>query len=308
MDTDEIINNEFKIIKKIGSGSFGDVYKGISLKNNNFVAIKIEKTDKKNSRCESEYNIYNKLQGKGFPKIYYFNNEQKILIMEYLGPCLQDLFDFCGKKFSIKTIAMIAVQILNLLENTHNKHIIHRDIKPENLLIGIGKKKSDIYLIDFGLSKNYYDNKKHIDFKNNKSFTGTYRYASIRNHRGIEQSRRDDLESVGYMLVYFYKGCLPWQGIRVDDKKTRNKNIYNIKRTSSIDDLTKDMPEEFSKYIRYCRLLRFSEVPDYTYLKGLFYNILIRSNQKLDYLYDWNILAKKKRAGNKQQQKQNVYV
>ena len=205
------------------------------------------------------------------------------------------LFDFCGKKFSLKTVAMIALQILDRIKVIHDKNILHRDIKPDNFVIGSGKKKNVIYMIDFGLSKFYKKNQDHIVYKKNTNFTGSFRYSSIRNHKGIEQSRRDDLESIGYMLIYFLLGKLPWQGLSGSTKSKRSNNIFNIKRNTSIDNLCKDLPKEFVTYMKYCRLLRFRQRPDYDYLKSLFINIFNENNYKYDDNFDWNILAKSKK-------------
>merc|ERR1712127_724488 len=148
--------------------------------------------------------------------------------MEYLGPNLDNLFEFCGRRFSLKTVLMITIQVLNRIEVFHNKGFIHRDIKPDNFLIGIDNKKSRIYMIDFGLSKKIISSGGvPIPYRNDKSFTGSYRYSSIRNHKGIEQSRRDDLESIGYMLIYFLSGRLPWQGLKCSNKSKRKYKILN---------------------------------------------------------------------------------
>ena len=299
---------KYQIIKEIGSGSFGNVFKAKELgEDNSYVAVKVErveKTDSNKSRLESEYNIYNAIQGEGIPEVKHFSNNTnglKILIMNFLGPSFEDLFNFCSRKFSLKTISMIAIQIISRLEHIHKIGIVHRDIKPENFLIGIGKDKSKMYIVDFGLSKPYIHNGKHIEFRNNKNFTGTYRYSSIRNHRGIEQSRRDDLESVGYMLVYFYKGILPWQGLRLSDKAERNRTIYRKKRTTDIGTITSGMPSQFHDYIQYCRLLRFSQNPDYDYLRGLFESIIESGGEKNDCIFDWNIVAQQKKKSQKKQ-------
>ena len=297
-EPDYIIDNKFKIIKKIGEGSFGNVYKAIVLATNELIAVKVEKIEKTNSRLKMEYNIYKQIEGEGIPSIQYYNDSYhhyKILIMTFLGPSLEDLFQFCSCKFTVKTIAMIAIQILDRLEHIHKNNIIHRDIKPENFVIGVGKNKSMVYLVDFGLSKAYCEKEEHIEFKNNKNFTGTYRYSSIRNHRGIEQSRRDDLESIGYMLIYLYHGGLPWQGIKVANKAERNRCIYKKKRTVSIEEIVGELPDEFCQYLRYCRLLRFTQHPDYNYLRSLFYEILYKNNNNIDNIYDWNIVAKTQR-------------
>lgn len=291
---------EYTIIKKIGEGAFGTVYKASKkTEPNKFFAIKIE-THNIETRLEYEVDIYRNLQTEnGFPKIYDFKKTKKhnIAIMEYLGPTLEELFEFCNHKFSLKTTLMIGIQILNRIEKIHNLGIIHRDIKPDNFLIGVGKMKSRIYLIDLGLSKPYINKltNEHIEYKNNASFTGSFRFSSVRNHRGIEQSRRDDLESIGYMLIYFLKGKLPWQGLTASTKAKRSKQIYQIKKDTSLDILCDGIPKEFLLYMKYCTHLKFNQTPNYEVLRNLFISLFNMCNYELDYIYDWNIVAKFKK-------------
>lgn len=300
MDIGYRIDDRFVIQKKIGEGSFGDVYKGYDISRDLYIAIKIEKIEKTNSnksRLDMEREIYSNLSGKGVPEILWHGiiNDRKILIMTYLGPSLEDLFIFCNRKFTYKTICLIAIQIIDRLELIHDRGVIHRDIKPDNFLIGLGQNRANVFIVDFGLSKSFISNNKHIEYKNNKNFTGTYRYASIRNHNGIEQSRRDDLESLGYMLVYFAKGKLPWQGVKKSNKEERNKIIYKIKRSTSVEQLCDGLPEEFYLFLKTCRLLRFTEIPDYDYLKGIFVGLMRKFDYKYDGIFDWNIKAQKKK-------------
>lgn len=287
----------YNIIKKLGSGAFGTVYKAINKTNNNYVAIKIEK-ERKISRLKHEVSIFKKLDNViGFPKYYEFINKKKqsIAVMDYLGPSLEDLFEFCNNKFDLKTVLMIGIQILNRIQELHDIGYMHRDIKPDNFLIGIGKKKSRIFMIDLGLSKAYISDNDHIVYRKDKSFTGSFRYSSIRNHKGIEQSRRDDLESIGYMLIFFLKGKLPWQGLKGSTKSKRSANIINVKSSVSIEKLCEDLPKEFSWYMKYCRLLRFKQKPNYDLLRNLFIQLFKKSKFKLDYIYKWNIVAKEKK-------------
>jgi len=286
----------YNIVKKLGSGSFGTVYKAHD-KEGKFYAIKVE-SKKQANRLEHEKGIYDNLgTSVGFPKIYNIIKDRKhnTVIMDYLGPSLEDLFDFCGNKFSIKTVLMIGIQVLNRIEALHNSGYLHRDIKPDNFLIGTSDKKSRIYMIDLGLSKRYMKDNNHIEYNTNKSFTGSFRYSSIRNHRGIEQSRRDDLESIGYMLIFFTKGCLPWQGLKGSTKSKRSTNILNVKNSKSLEDLCEGLPREFLLYMKYCRLLRFPQKPDYVILRDLLINLFKNNKYTLDFVYDWNIVAKRRK-------------
>lgn len=286
-----------KIEKKIGSGSFGEVFKATDIVSNKHYAIKIEDNNK-TSRLEYEVKLYKSMHKvRGIPNIKWYGSfdDKKILIMEFLGPSLDDLLEFCGGKFSLKTVCMIALQLIDRIKFIHDNSIIHRDIKPDNFLIGTSKKKHIINIIDFGLSKKFISNDSHIKYKKGRNFIGSFRYSSIRNHKGIEQSRRDDLESIGYMLIYFLLGRLPWQGLKGSTKSKRSKNIFTVKRNTSLTDLCKNIPAEFLEYMKYCRLLRFEQKPDYDHIKELFLNIFTKNNFNYDNIFDWNIVAKKKK-------------
>lgn len=213
------------IIEQIGSGSFGDVYLA-QYKDGKYVAAKVEEK-RKHARILAEYKIYkylNRYFDHGLPKIYDFfqTRDNNIMIMQLLGPSLEDLFNKYNRQFDLPTVFLIADQIIKLTKQLHEAKFIHRDIKPNNFLIG-KSDKNQIYMMDFGLSKKYIQDGDHMKFHDKKSLIGTVRYTSVNMHMGFEPSRRDDLESIGYMLIYFLKGKLPWQGIKKQKKKTISK-------------------------------------------------------------------------------------
>jgi len=212
-----------------------------------------------------------------------------MMVMELLGPNLGLIFQHYRKYFSLKTVLLIAKQTIARLEFIHSRHFVHRDIKPENFVIGLSSEKNNIYLIDFGLSKRFRNSKtgEHIPYKDARSLCGTARYVSIYAHLGIEQSRRDDLESLGYTLMYLLRGELPWQGIKGKTKKEKYVKIMEKKIECMPEVLCQGYPEEFVMFFQHCRSLQFEEKPDYNLLRGLIKSMWNRSNFKNEDLFDW---------------------
>jgi len=289
------VGGKFRLGRKIGSGSFGDIYIGTNVQTKEEVAIKLESIKSKHPQLLYESKLYKILAGGvGIPNVHWYGVEgdYNVMVIDLLGPSLEDLFSFCNRKFSLKTVLMLADQMVNRVEYVHAKNFIHRDIKPDNFLIGLGKKANQVHIIDFGLAKKYRDPKtqQHIPYRENKALTGTARYASVNTHLGIGQSRRDDLEAVGYVLMYFCRGSLPWQGLKANSKKEKYEKIMEKKMSTPVEVLCKHFSGEFTTYLNYCRSLRFEDRPDYAYLRRLLKDLFFREGYQYDFVFDWTIL------------------
>jgi len=295
-----IYAKHYRLVKKLGSGAFGQIWKAVHERTKEEVAIKFEDVNSKHQQLYYECKIYlwfhsdSTVIGQAIPQVLYYGTEQNynLMVMDLLGNSLEDLFNLCGRKFSLKTVLMIAQQMIKRIEYIHSRRIIHRDIKPDNFAVGRLKHSHRIFVIDFGLAKKYMSSDgKHIKYKDGKSLTGTARYASINTHIGIEQSRRDDLEGLGYVFMYFLRGKLPWQGLRARGVKEKYEKIKQKKIMTNLEELCKGFPDEFVAYMQYCRTLNFEDKPDYKYIKNLFSSLFKNLGYEYDYKYDWKLLT-----------------
>ena len=296
---DDIINRiffkKYQCIKKLGEGSFGRIYEAVY--NSEHFALKFEDINSNSNLLENEASIMNYLKGPNIPFVrsYGTSGNYNILIMQLMGKSLEDLINL-KKTFPIKTVCLIGYQMINVLEYIHNKHFVHRDLKPDNFVVGLNDLSKYLYLLDFGLAKKYRSSVtlKQYPLINKKKLTGTARYASINALRGFEQSRRDDLESAGYVLMYFLRGSLPWQGIPGKTKDERYKKILQKKNDTSAQELCEGFPDEFEKYIEYTRNMEYEEEPDYDKLRDYFIEVLEKQNDVFDYIYVWSTEEEKR--------------
>jgi serine/threonine protein kinase len=294
------VKNKFKLIERIGKGSFGCVYKVLDKSNDNeLIACKVENKNRNGEdKCEGaskqrlrcEYNIYKRFMIKNFecvPRVYNFieTPNQNIMTMELLGKSLDVIFDDMNRKLDMGTVLKLGITIVDYLEKIHKIGVIHRDIKPNNFMFGAGNMDNHLYIVDFGLSKLWYENNKHIGYKRDRSMIGTPRYASVNIHMGVEPSRRDDLESVGYMLIYLATGSLPWQGLKRKTKDSQIDMIGEIKVLISVEELCASLPKCFHEYMDHVKNLRFTEKPDYNYLIKIFKNHA--KTEKICMKYHW---------------------
>ncbi|CDI73951.1 Casein kinase one (CK1), putative [Eimeria praecox] len=291
------INGVYRVGRKIGSGSFGCLYEGVDQRGRE-VAIKLEPANTKHPQLLYEARIIKFLQGGvGIPVCFWYGleGEWHAMVMERLGHSLEYLFNASQRVFSLSTVLQLGIQMvclplqaLDRLAYIHQRNCIHRDVKPDNFLVGRHADGLRVYLIDFGLAKKYRDSHgKHIPYKEGKNLTGTARYASLATHLGVEQARRDDLEGLGYVLLYFMRGSLPWQGLKATSKRDKYSKITHTKMSVDLHALCGGLPECFTVYMTYCRALHFADAPDHNYLRGLFLDALQQQPKMLLAPFDW---------------------
>ena len=282
------IGGRYDLQHKISEGSFGEVYLGKDIRSGTQVAVKLESLSSKSQQLVHEAEVYKDLAAvDGVPSLLWhgISGDYNAIVLDLLGPDLDELFDHCNRKFTDKTILQFGQSALSVLEQMHSCGYIYRDMKPQNFLVGLGVSgESDIYLLDFGLSKSI----ENVKNKKGRGLVGTARYASISAHRGDPPSYRDDLESLGYMLIYFCRGALPWSGIKAKTTKEKYAKIANKKMEISLKDLCKGYDQGYAQFIHTCRSIRAGDPIDYSKLRGILNGIAKRKQVEFDGVYDWS--------------------
>ena len=253
----KLINKKYKILEQIGEGSFGSIYKGENIRTREQVAIKVEPIEQDTKLLKNESIIYQYLNNvDGMPNVKWFGKDENnyYMVLNLLGESLQSILKK-QTNFSLRLVLQIGMQIVLLLKTIHETGLVHRDIKPDNFLLGLNTQGKKIHIIDFGFCKSYMRDNIHNKQSETTSLIGSPMYASINAHNCIELSRRDDLESLGYMLIYFYLGFLPWQEIKGD--------INIIKKMKQVITEKHDIPLVIINFIKYIRILEYDETPNY---------------------------------------------
>lgn len=294
-----IFQGKFTLDKLLGKGGFGEVWQGTQVSTGERVALKLERNSGR-SFLFHEARVMQDLQtfspgapAAGLPTLKYFGQEgdYRVLIMTIHGPSLEDLHEHLGK-FSLKTTAMLADQMISRLEYVHSVGYVHRDLKPDNFLMGIGKLSHHVYLIDYGLSTKFTSTTtgQHREITSGRNFVGTTRYASLRTHQGFSQSRRDDMEQLAYILIYLYRGRLPWSGLQVKDRDEKERAIGELKEKLPTPKICDRCPRQFEDLLLYSRKMEFEEQPQYEMCRMLMASVLDELGPTLgknDFEYDW---------------------
>jgi serine/threonine protein kinase len=290
-----IAQGRYETFKLLGEGCFGMVYSGEEVSTQKKVAVKYELKSPHTQGCLAlEADMLNMIVGKngatqqGFAQCFFIGREGNYtcMVMDLLGKSLEDTVEAQGGKLNVKTVCLASEQIIYRIEYLHSRGILHRDIKPENFMWGLDRTVHHIHLIDFGLSLRYWSN-RHLDMNHSNTLTGTARYASINSQKGHTQSRRDDVEAIGHMILYCLRGSLPWSGLKVKTDAERAQKIREKKESVPLAELCAGFPTEFQTYLAYCRNLPFKQRPDYVYLRSLFRDVREKVGPLEDYDLQW---------------------
>ena len=276
-----MIANKYKLIEKISEGSFGTVFKAENNRTKEFVAIKFEKKSENIKSLKNEAKIYQYLgRLDGFPELKIFGTTDKFnyLVMDLLGNSLINVITHY-KKLSLKTVLVLGIQIIKRIKTLHEKYLLHRDIKPSNFIFGNGDETNKLFLVDFGFSKRYDYNGKHIEEKNIKNIIGSPNFVSLNIHYNVEPSRRDDIESCIYIILTMLFGRLEWFN------KTNMNEIIQLKTQILC---IKEVPSFIKIMLYYARSMKFDEKPNYDYLINLMIQELNNNELTNDDKFEWN--------------------
>ncbi|KIJ39066.1 hypothetical protein M422DRAFT_230911 [Sphaerobolus stellatus SS14] len=283
---------QYYTMKKLGSGTFGEVYLGIDLISHKQVAIKLESINAPVTLLHIEAQMYAKLRGAaGVPVMKWYSTvgDCNVLVLPVLGRSLSSVLDACGGRFSLPTVLMMADQLICRVQSLHSYGMIHRDLKPDNFLIGRELWDKTIYVIDLGMAKVFRNDRgQHIPYKTKRGFWGNARYASLGAHEGNEQSRRNDMEALAYIFIDCLKGNLPWPPIKVGaDGYDDYTPVADAKRRLTPEQLCAGLPEEFVVFLKHAKALSFEAQPDYDGMRVMFQNLARRMGYTPDMPYDW---------------------
>jgi casein kinase 1 len=297
-----IAGGRYRVLRRIGGGAFGEVFVVQAMRTSThtqegeLLAAKFEPLKSSHQpHLFHEARVYTSIGRDtvtvGIPRVKWYGVEgdYNVLVMDLLGPSLSELLDYCHGRFSLKTVLMLADQMICRLEFVHTCGFLHRDLKPDNFAMGRGRLSHHLYLLDFGLAKRFADVKhnKHIPYRDGKSLTGTARYVSLNTHLGIQQSRRDDIEGLAFVLIYLARGHLPWQNVKCTTKQEKYERIKAMKLATPPSVLCSKLPPCFSEMLTYSRKLDFEQVPDYDYCRRVFSEEFDAQGLVLDYRYSW---------------------
>ena len=285
-----LIFGKYSIKFLISKSTFSEVYFGTNVLNGKNYALKIGTNEKDNYVLKNESYILINLKGPGIPSIisYGVSGKYNILVENLLGKSIKNIWLEKNKKFNLKDTCIFAIQAISLLEYVHSKNYLHRDIKPANFLVG-NPDNSQIYLIDFGNASKFRSSRtgKHIKKIKSSSVYGSLIFLSLNVFKGIIQTRKDDLESLGLVIIYLYKGLLPWSEIRSTNIYQSWDKVETIRNIVSNDYICRGMPQEMNIYMNYINNLKYDECPNYEYLRQLFLNILKNIGDANEQLFSW---------------------